>query len=251
MAGATKNARSAVVWGEPASGRRVAPSHALSWSSFGSWRSGASRSMSRVRPDVLARDVGRPVAGRAGRCSDPRTRRWRRSRSFDLRFGPNWSASWSAEAAGPQQRQVAGAGRAVDAAPVGAEHYERTGGATPRRSRVPGGRARRRRWPPAWRRRRRSSGSELGGQPAGSLRRASPGRIACAVGRDRVQAGVAGVAGRAEQRDHRRRRRRCSSGSRVLLLRADHDLGPAVAGEVGERRRRHDLAAFADAGVRR
>ena len=39
------------------------------------------------------------------------------------------------------------------------------------------------------------------------------------------------------------------SGSVVLLLRADDDLGPAVAGEVGQRRRRDELAALAHARV--
>ena len=37
----------------------------------------------------------------------------------------------------------------------------------------------------------------------------------------------------------------------VLLLRADDDLGSAVAGEIDERRRRDELAAVADTADRR
>ena len=119
------------------------------------------------------------------------------------------------------------------------EHVRRSrrGGGDDLDARVRGRRRRSR--PPAWRRRRRSSAAPRAraararpANPAGTpgrrdARRDRSGYVALrAVGRDRVQAAVAEVADAAEQREHRRAvadvRR-----LRVLLLRADDDLGSA------------------------
>ena len=90
----------------PSRGRRVAPSHALSWSSFGSWRSGASRSMSRVRPGGVGRDVVRAVAGeRADARAAEADGRRRRGRS---RCG---SGPTGRRPRGPARRPRAAAGR--------------------------------------------------------------------------------------------------------------------------------------------